>query len=572
MTDPQPSRSRVWLGRTARAATGLVALGLTVVVVAAGTRLPDAADASVPATRVPVPPSATTLVCPGPLILPDDTGRGDGAFDPTPVDPISTVTAVTASPSGPGTVGPLDRSTSWASLKAGGAVVQVRSVAGPSIVRAEPTDVPARVAAVGSGLVTAGDLRGLAAASCQQPVAEAWLLGGATDIASTAQLVIDNPGTTPAEIALEVWGPNGPVDLTGERYLVAPGAERVVVLGGIAAEQRRIGLHVVATGGRIGVHVQDSALDGFTPGGTDLVVPGSAPSTRQVVPGISVVASTVDDPNAPALRLLAPGHAATNATVTLLGPGGVFELPGVDTVALAAGEVTDVPLGGLPAGTYTAVVDAHEPVIASSVMSRPGSLGELDDTPSVERAWAAATLPGRAGVVALPAGTQGTLALVWCLEREGRCGRRLRDRQPEAPRCRRSGPGRTDRQHPGRHHQHLDARRARGGHRRRDPVGPGCGSRACGRCRRCGPGHRRRCEGRARLGARRPGATGRRHAVLRRRPGPGPAHGARRRGPRGPAPGHALTTGQDAARSSERSRSRSPSTAALRTGHWYQRG
>jgi len=43
-------------------------------------------------------------------------------------------------------------------------------------------------------------------------------------------------------------------------------------------------------------------------------------------------------------------------------------------------------------------------------MSRPGSLGELDDTPSVERAWAAATLPGRAGVVALPVGTQGTIA------------------------------------------------------------------------------------------------------------------------------------------------------------------
>ncbi|WP_028046859.1 DUF5719 family protein [Cellulomonas sp. URHE0023] len=411
MTDAEVSRSHVWLGRTARAATGLVVLGLTVAVVAAGTRLPDGDDPAVPATRVPVKPSATTLVCPGPLILPDDTGRGDGAFDPTPVDPISTVTAVTSSPSGPGAVLPLDRSTTWATLAADGDAVQLPTVGVPSIVRADPTDVPARVAAVGSGLVTAGDLRGLAAASCQQSTGDAWLLGGATDLSSTAQLVLDNPGTTPAEVALEVWGPNGTVDLTGERYLVAPGAQRVIVLGGIAAEQRRLALHVVATGGRIGVHVQDSALDGFTPGGTELVVPGAMPSTRQVVPGISVVASTVDDPHAPALRLLAPGDAATTATVTLLGPDGVLELPGVDTVALAPGEVTDVPLGGLPAGAYTAVVDSDEPVIASSVMSRPGSLGELDDSPSVERAWAASTAPGRAGLVALPAGTQGTLVL-----------------------------------------------------------------------------------------------------------------------------------------------------------------
>ena len=46
-------------------------------------------------------------------------------------------------------------------------------------------------------------------------------------------------------------------------------------------------------------------------------------------------------------------------------------------------------------------------------------------------------------------------------------------------------------------------------------------------------------------------------------------HPGRRR-PGGPAARHPLT--QPAARSSERSRSRSPRTAARRTGHWYQCG
>ncbi|WP_456826075.1 DUF5719 family protein [Cellulomonas sp. P5_E12] len=409
-----PTRKQVWLGRAARAVSGIAVLGLTVAVVVAGARLPGADATDIPPTLVAVPPAASTLVCAGPLILPDDTGRGDSAFDPTPVDPVTTVTTITSVPDGTGsagTVGPLDRSGTTATFDAGGDSAVVTGVTGAQAVRAEPADAPARVAAASAGLVTAGDLRGLAAASCQQAVASAWLLGGSTDLSSTAQLVLDNAGSTPAEVTVAIWGPSGPVDLTGERYLVAPGAERVVVLGGIAAEQRRLAVHVSASGGRVGVHVQDSAIDGFTPAGTDLVVPGAAPARRQVVPGVAVVASTVDDPTAPSLRLLAPGDVGTTAHVTLLGPAGVVELPGADAVALAAGEVTDVPLGGLPAGAYTAVVDADQPVIASAVVSRPGATGELDDVPSVERAWAASTAVGRNGVIAVPSGTSGTLVV-----------------------------------------------------------------------------------------------------------------------------------------------------------------
>lgn len=414
-TRPVPTRPQVWLGRITRGVSGLAALGLVTVVVVAGARFPAEDTDAVATTRVPVPPTTSTLVCAGPLIQPDDTGRGDAAFDPTPVDPVTTVTAVTSAPdadgSGAGTVSPLDRSAVTATLDAGGSATVVTDVTAPQVVRAEPGTAPARVAAVGAGLVTAGDLRGLAAASCQQPTPDAWLLGGATDLSSTAQLVLSNAGSTPAEVTLAIWGPSGPVDLTGERFLVAPGAQRVVVLGGIAAEQRRLALHVSATGGRVGVHVQDSALDGFTPAGTELVVPGAAPARRQVLPGLAVVASAVGDVSAPALRLLAPGEAGTTARVTLLGPTGVTELPGAASVALVPGEVTDVPLGGLPAGSYTAVVDADQPVLASAVLTRPGSVGELDDVASVERAWAASTAVGRSGVVAVPAGTRGTLVV-----------------------------------------------------------------------------------------------------------------------------------------------------------------
>ncbi|GIG20161.1 hypothetical protein Cch01nite_08850 [Cellulomonas chitinilytica] len=409
----------VWRGRLARGASGIAVLGAVAGVVALG-QWPvqgNAAAQAVPPAEVAVPPSATTLVCAGPLILPDDTGRGDAEFDPTPVDPVTSVTAVTSVPAGggdgvaAGTVTTLDGVPTGATLEAGGSGTSVSPAGAPLAVYAQPGTEPARVGAVSSGLVTAGDLRGLAAASCAQPVADAWLVGGATDLTSTAQLVLDNAGSTPAEVTLDLWGPSGRVDLSGERYLVAPGAERVVVLGGIAAEQRRVALHVSATGGRVGVHVQDSVLDGFTPAGTDLVVPGAAPSRRQVVPGVSVVASTVDDPHAPALRLLVPGDVGTTAHVTLLGPTGPAQLPGAESVDLAPGEVTDVPLGGLAAGSYTVLVSASEPVVASSVVSRPGSPGDLDDTPSTERAWAASVTPGQGGVAVLPSGARGTLVV-----------------------------------------------------------------------------------------------------------------------------------------------------------------
>ncbi|QHT56311.1 hypothetical protein GXP71_09630 [Cellulomonas sp. H30R-01] len=404
-------RGVVWRGRLVRAGSGLAVAGVVAAVVVAGGVVPGTAVDGLGPSSVPVPPAATTLVCAGPLLLPDDVGRGDSAFDPTPVDPVSSV-SVASSTRGAGTVTTLDGAQTLARLDPGDEAVTVGQVPAPLVVRAEPGDTaPARVGAVSSGLVTAGDLRGLSAASCQHPTADAWLVGGATDLTSTAQLVLTNAGSTPAEVGLEVWGPSGAVDLTGERYLVAPGAQRVVAVGGIAAEQRRLVVHVATTGGRVAVHLQDSALDGFTPAGTDLVVPGEAPARRQVVPGVSVVASEVGDEDAGAVRLLVPGDATATASVSVLGPDGPTALPGAESVELRPGEVTDVPLGGLAAGTYTLLVDADQPVVAAAVVTRPGSPGELDDVPSRERAWAASSSPTDGGVAVLPAGTGGTFTL-----------------------------------------------------------------------------------------------------------------------------------------------------------------
>lgn len=403
-------------GRLARLASGVAVLGAVAAVAAVGSGLPAPAAPAAPDAAVAVPPAATDLVCPGPVVLPEQTTAGDAAFDPTPVRTRTTLrvasTEVADGGAGPVTVLPVEGGEPLLDLDAarGALVGEVTAPAGPTVLHAEPTG--GRAPLVGgtvASVTTRGDLRGLAAATCRTPSAEGWLVGGSTELGSSATLVVSNPGRTPAEVGIAVWGAGGPVeDLGGSGFLVAPGAERAVLLEGVAAEQRRLVVHVTAAGGLVSAYLQDSRLEGFTPAGTDLVTPGAAPATRQVVGGLLVQRSRTGDEDAAVLRLLAPDDAAT-ARLTLLGADGPVTLPGAERVALVPGEVTDVSLAGLPAGGYTAVVDADAPVVAGAMLSRPGPPVELGDVPTLERAWVASRAAGATGIVALPAGLRHNL-------------------------------------------------------------------------------------------------------------------------------------------------------------------
>ena len=407
-----------WAGRLARAVSGVVVLGAVGAVVAVADVLPAPAPPQVAPMPVKVAPARTTLVCPGPLQQPEASAAG--GFDSAPVEPVLRVRGLSVpsdadadADAAPGAMTLLGDADPTRELSGRDALTGVVSD-GPAAVLLQgeaPEGGVARLAGATSVQVAAGDLRGLAAAGCQAPRSDMWLVGGSTEIGSSAFLVVDNPGTTPADVAVELWGPAGPVELAGAaHYLVAPGAQRVVVLSGVAAEQRRLVAHLTSAGGAVTAYLQDSRLRGFTAAGTDLVSPGSAPAARQVVPGVVVEPSTVDDLDQPVLRVLAPGG-DTTARLTLLGEEGPVTLPGADEVELSAGTVTDVPLGGLPAGAYTVVVDAEEPIVAAAMLVRAGAPGELDPTPTLERAWAAASTPVAAGTLAVPVGASSTVLL-----------------------------------------------------------------------------------------------------------------------------------------------------------------
>lgn len=412
-TEPQ-GPAREGIARLAlRAGSGLLVAVLAGGAVAGATYLGVAAPVTVAADEVEVAPTPVALQCAGPVVLPQRAQRGDAAFDPAPVAPIVTLDALTSAGAGAGplAVEPLGGGPAVSELGAGGGSVFVPAVGEPLLVRAQPQAAPPVVAATSASAVSAGDARGLAAASCRAPGNDEWFVGGSTAVGATATLVLTNPGLTAAQVELEVFGPNGRVEPTTTQHVVAPGATKEVDLGGAAADQAALVVHVTVAGGLVAAHVQDTAVRGFTPAGTDVVVPGTGPAPRQVVTAVVAPASKVGDADAPVLRLLAPGE-ATTARVALLGADGPVDLPGAQEVVLAAGEVTDVPLGGLPAGAYTVVVDADVPLVAGAVVSARGTPGELDDEPRVERAWSSATPTGEHGAVALPRRVRGVQVVV----------------------------------------------------------------------------------------------------------------------------------------------------------------
>jgi len=433
-------------GRAARVVRRLVTTGAGVLGIAAvgavaalgGTaveRLPQVRPAD-PVEHVTVEPARDVLVCPGPARLTDPEAVGDAQFAPAPV---GTTTALRAVVGGDATadVEALDGGDAHDLDAAPGAdglaSLTTEDAAGGTAVVVRPGDgEPPRVAASVGSATTEGDLRGLAAASCTRPGIAAWLVGGSTEIGSSAQLVLQNPGLTPATVQVSVWGQSGPAVVAGGgQQLVGPGEEVVVLVEAAAPEQRRTVVRVEATGGLVAAYLQHSTLDGLVPLGVDHVVPGTAPTTDLALPGVVSSGEPVDDAHAPRLRLLAPGDEDGTAHVTVYGEDGAVPLRGVEDVALTAGVVTDVSLGGLPAGRYAVAVHADVPVVAGASVDRRGGAAPdlLDEVRQYDRAWVAAVpvagpaeddaeapaaeqdVPVRAGQVALVPGTRSSLSL-----------------------------------------------------------------------------------------------------------------------------------------------------------------
>jgi hypothetical protein len=373
----EPTRAGRALRVFGATSTGIVAIG----VVAAATVLSGTwaaaldgpvAGRTTGALDVAVEPAPAQFVCAPPARLPDGLAVGDDQFDAMPVATESAVTAAMLGVAGDGaTWGPLGGDAAPLSVGTEAAVSAAGTDTGTVLTAVPAGQEPLRGAGAATSITTAGDLRGLTAAACTTPSTSQWIVGGGTEVGSTAVLTVANPTERTATVALDVYGTAGQVAL-GSRgtFLVAPGQSVATQIEAVAPDQRRIAVHVRSTGARVVASVQTQALAGLLPRGVDVLTPGAEPATSVGIAGLVSDGQALDDPDAPVLRLLAPGTESGTARVSVFGPDGVVPLRGADAVALDPGVVTDVPLGGLPAGGYSVVVDADVPVVAAAGYSR----------------------------------------------------------------------------------------------------------------------------------------------------------------------------------------------------------
>lgn len=366
-------RLRVILGRIAAIISALVLIG------AAGGLVYLDPHPAPPALRahqgaIELPPADAVVVCTGGLTSQSEAS-GDEEFGNKPTATHTLTSAVALTSAGAQVEGSYQRAGTsetfpWPKAGADASIYRAENETVPGIVSAHPTSqqAPAQVAASVS-INEAGDLRGLSAATCTAPSADAWLVGGKTTLGASAQLQVTNPSRTPARIAIEVLSERGPLTATAITRTIGAGQSEAIALTGLASDVERLAVHITASGGKVSAALQHHELDGIIARGSGLVAQNAPAAREQYVPGVWLG----DDINAGAVRLVNPNEAPLTASVSVIGAEGEVALDGASDITIDAQAVQDISLAGLPAGHYTVKVTASEPLLAAASTERSGS-------------------------------------------------------------------------------------------------------------------------------------------------------------------------------------------------------
>ena len=100
--------------------------------------------------------------------------------------------------------------------------------------------------------------------------------------------------------------------------------------------------------------------------------------------------------------MLNPGDKTAHVKVTLLGKSGPVQFAPASGLNVKAGQVADLPLGGLTQGTYGVKIDSDQPVSAAALSTSQGSeYPELSGQHIHDFTWSQAQT-GQGGVAMLP--------------------------------------------------------------------------------------------------------------------------------------------------------------------------
>lgn len=390
--------------------TALAVVFITAGVTLGGMVAPVPAPTSVPAPPVHIGAGQLTLVCPDAPRLATDAVGGDIDYDEEfGTQAEQSATSLQAVVTGdddaaPAAVqfAPVGQEAEEVPVTGGlASVINLQDLPEASVLTAEPAQQTTPLgAATALSRTDAGDLRSLTAAACQPPSSAQWLVGGATVPGSSARLVVTNPGQTPVSATVAAWGETGPVE-SGAEVLLAPGESRSVLLETLSALER-VAVRVTTEGGQVAAAIQDSALSGVVPAGTDMITPTADPALETTIGPVDISEEEAQE-DAPVLRLVNPAPREATVSVEVLSAQGRQGLAGAEDLVLEPETVTDVSLSGIGEGPATVRVTSDEAVTGAIQRTLVGQAGDLDPgQPVADRSWLAAQEPVQRGVLALP--------------------------------------------------------------------------------------------------------------------------------------------------------------------------
>lgn len=209
------------------------------------------------------------------------------------------------------------------------------------------------------------DGRGLSLTPCTAAADVLWLAGGGPEAGRAESIMLTNPGADAITVALEVWGSEGPIALTGATGLVVPAQGRSIHrLDALAPGVDTPVIKVSAHGGPVVAHLTETFREGTVDRGRQTGAALADPDTDLVIPALPVPGIGDDSERELVLRLFAPGSAEALVELRALTETGAQSLD--DVIRVPGGQVVQVPLENLPAGAVALRLRSDEPVTAAA--------------------------------------------------------------------------------------------------------------------------------------------------------------------------------------------------------------
>jgi hypothetical protein len=246
------------------------------------------------------------------------------------------------------------------------------------------------IAGSSTQLAAISSMRGLAAASCQQPANDFTIVGGSTLAGRESLMVLTNPSPIDATADLRVFTDLGEVKVSGLSGISVPAQSTTTVsLASFAPTVPSLAVQVLSQGAKLAGWIQARAVSGTQARGVDWISPNPQASELMVLPGLvirgtKVINEAVGEQEKSdaghALRVFAPEGA--NVTVQVVSSeadifGAVF------TGIIEPGTVSDFPIAELEDGDYSVFVSSDKPVFSALRVAR----GNSDATPRLDFAW-----------------------------------------------------------------------------------------------------------------------------------------------------------------------------------------